>query len=205
MNSPHKRTVNEKSKVNLENAFSHYVRNVMSKEIAMAKLEVKKSVKRDTDMLTRSIAEELAGISTDTSDSIHEIESKIENMKSGYLQSLDGLSDIFCKQIENLETSMRNEIKKTTNQLFQSMSKQISKLNVSMIKLSERVHCNEEILHNTRDDNGTISMLLHDFANKISSASPKREQQQNINLDNLESPFSAVKKRKKEHSEIRAS
>lgn len=204
MISPQKSTTNMNPKADLENSFSQYIRLVMRKEIALAKHEIEKNIKRDTYQLTKSIAEELSGISDDTTHSIMQIDEKITTLRNNQLKSLDAMSSIFCKQIESLESVVKQEIQETTNKVFQSMSKQVSKLNVAMIKLSERVHNNEEILHNTRDDNGTISMLLHDFANKISSSTPKQKDV-NLEIESLESPFSALKKRNCENSEIRAS
>lgn len=204
MISPQQSSTKMNRKADLERSFSDYIKLVMRKEIAQAKEEVKREFKRDTYKLTKSIAEELAGLSGDTHESIAKVEKKLDTMRSNQLKSLDAMSNIFCKQIENIEDSLKQEIRETTNKVFQSMSKQVSKLSVSMIKLSERVHNNEETLHNTRDDNGAISMILHDFANKISSNTTKPKVPK-PELNNLESPFSALKTRNREDSEIRAS
>lgn len=204
MISPLKSATNMESKSNLEDAFSQYIKLVMRKEIALAKHEIAKNVKQDTFKLTKSIAEELACLSEESTGKISLIENKVNEMRDNHLKSLDAMSDIFSKQMEQLETSVKQEIREATNKIFQSMSSQISKLNINLIKLSERVHNNEEILHNTRDDNGAISMILHDFANKISSKN-NRLKEQAIDASKIESPFSAVQKRSPLSNNIHAS
>lgn len=203
--------INKKPKKDLEDVFSAFIKDIMKKEMATLKSDLTRNVKNlrhETNELTRSIAEELAGISNDTHHQIEAIEEKMSIMRDNYLKSLNGLSEIFYNQVQELESSIKDEIKLTSNTLYKNMSAQVNKLNISMIKLSDRVHKNEETLHNTRDGHGEITSLLHDFAEQISSTAPKKEskpERQKAAIENSASPFVALEESEKQGSQINAS
>ncbi len=164
------------SKELMKDAFSQFVDTLMDKEVASVRADISNKsadLKTEIDDLTESVAKELEGIREDTSDSINQIERSMQEMNDAFAKSFNDLNNTVNERVETMDKTLRTVITDFSNQIFDRMNQQFSDLNKDMENLAERVHHNEDILHNTRDNHGKISMLLNNFASSISSVSPE--------------------------------
>lgn len=164
------------SKELMKEAFSQFVDTLMDKEVASVRADISNKsddLKTEIDDLTESVAKELEGIREDTSDSINQIENSMQEMNDAFAKSFNDLNNTVNERVENMDKTLRSVITDFSNQIFDRMNQQFSDLNKDIENLAVRVHHNEEILHNTRDNHGKISMLLNNFASSISSVSPE--------------------------------